>query len=81
MERRIFKTGNSIGLSIPREILDGLGLVNGDKVSLEFDHQHRRVIITPFEQSLANVGVDEEYARQVNQFIDHYRPALEELAK
>jgi antitoxin MazE len=81
MERRLFKTGNSVVLSLPREILDGLGLVNGESVSLELDRQQRRVILTPVEKPLAIAGVDAEFARQVNEFIEHYRPALKELAK
>lgn len=81
MERRLFKTGNSIVLSLPREILESLGLSDGENVSLELDRQQRRVILTPVEKPLTIVGVDEEFARQVNEFIDLYRPALEELAK
>ena len=81
MLRRLFKTGNSVVLSLPKEILDSLGLVNGENVSLELDRQQRRVIITPVEKPLAIAGVDEDFARQVNDFIELYRPALEELAK
>jgi antitoxin MazE len=81
MERRLFKTGNSIVLSLPKEILDGLGLTDGENVSLEFDRQKKRVILTPVEKPLAVAGVDENFAHQVNEFIEQYRPALEELAK
>ncbi len=81
MERRLFKTGNSIVLSLPKEILDGLGLADGENVSLEYDHQKKRVILTPAEKPMAVAGVDENFAYQVNEFIEHYRPALEELAK
>lgn len=81
MERRLFKTGNSVVLSLPKEILDGLGLVDGANVSLELDRQKKRAILTPVEKPLAVPGVDEEFAHQVNEFIEHYRPALEELAK
>jgi len=81
MLRRLFKTGNSVVLSLPKEILDGLGLVNGENVSLELDRQQRRVIVTPVEKPLAIAGVDEDFARQVNGFIELYRSALEELAK
>jgi antitoxin MazE len=81
MERRLFKTGNSIVLSLPKEILDGLGLADGENVSLELDRQKKRVILTPAEKPLAVAGVDEDFAHQVNEFIEHYRPALEELAK
>jgi len=81
MERRLFKTGNSVVLSLPKEILDGLGLVDGENVSLELDRQKKRVILTPVEKPLAVAGLDENFAHQVNEFIEHYRPALEELAK
>jgi len=81
MERRLFKTGNSVVLSLPKEILDGLGLADGENVSLELDRQKKRVILTPVEKPLAVAGVDENFAHQVNEFIEHYRPALEELAK
>lgn len=81
MERRLFKTGNSVVISLPKEILDGLGLTDGENVSLELDRQKKRIIITPVEKPLAVAGVDEKFAQQVNEFIEHYRPALEELAK
>ncbi|GAP16617.1 AbrB/MazE/SpoVT family DNA-binding domain-containing protein [Levilinea saccharolytica] len=81
MLRRLFKTGNSVVLSLPKEILDELGLAEGENVSLELDSQQRQVIVRPVEKPLAITGVDEEFARQINDFIEQYRPALEELAK
>lgn len=81
MLRRLFKTGNSVVLSLPKEILDSLGVADGENVSLELDRKQRRVIITPAEEPLTVAGVDEGFARQVNEFIEQYRPALEELAK
>ena len=81
MERRLFKTGNSVVLSLPKEILDGLDLAEGKKVSLELDQQQRRLILTPVDKPLAIAGVDVEFARQVDKFIEQYRPALDELAK
>jgi antitoxin MazE len=81
MERRLFKTGNSVVISLPKEILDGLNLADGQNVSLELDRQKKRVILTPVEKPMAAAGVNEEFARQVNEFIEQYRPALEELAR
>jgi len=81
MLRRLFKTGNSVVLSLPKEILDSLGVADGENVSLELDRKQRRVIITPAEEPLTVAGVDEGFACQVNEFIEQYRPALEELAK
>ena len=81
MLRRVFKTGNSVVLSLPKEILDSLGVSSGENVSLELDLKQRRVIITPAEKLPVVAGVDEAFARQVSEFIEQYRPALEELAR
>lgn len=81
MIRRLFKTGNSIVLSLPKEVLDNLGIKDGERVNLELDPKQRRVIITPVEKPIAIAGVDEIFARQVDTFIQQYRPALNELAK
>jgi putative addiction module antidote len=81
MIRRLFKTGNSIVVSIPREILDGLNLDDGNSLSLEMDQEHQRIVLTPVDKPVAIAGVNENFAHQVNEFISHYRTALEELAK
>jgi len=80
MQRQLFKTGNSIVLSLPREMLDSLGLKNGENVSIELDKLNNRLVISPVEKPLA-AGVNVDFAKQVNDFIEMYRPALEELAK
>jgi putative addiction module antidote len=81
MIRRLFKTGNSIVLSLPKEVLDNLGIKDGERVNLELDQERRRVIITPAEKPIAIAGVNETFARQVDTFIQQYRPVLDELAK
>jgi putative addiction module antidote len=81
MIRHLFKTGNSIVLSLPKEVLDDLGIKSGESVNLELDREQHRVIITPVEKPMAIEGVNEEFAQQVNDFIRQYRPALDELAK
>ncbi len=81
MVRRLFRTGNSIVISLPKEVLDSLGIKDGENVNLELDREQRRVIITPVEKPIVVAGVNEDFARQVDEFIQQYRPALEELAK
>lgn len=80
MLRKIFRTGNSMVVSIPKDILDELELSEGEDVSIELDDQHRQIVISPIEKPLA-VGVDETFAKQVDEFIQEYRSALEALAK
>jgi putative addiction module antidote len=79
MYRKIFKTGNSTVVSIPREMLESLGVGDGADVSIELDAATRQIIIRPVPRAVA--GVDEVFARQVAEFIDEYRPALEALAR
>jgi putative addiction module antidote len=80
MKRQLFKTGNSTVLSLPKEMLDTLGVKNGDNVMVELDKPNNRLVITTVEKTMAG-NVDEEFAKQVNDFIEKYRPALEDLAK
>lgn len=80
MVRKIFRTGNSIVVSIPKDILDELELSEGEDVSIELNRQQRQIAISPIQRPLA-VGVDETFAKQVDEFIQEYRPALEALAK
>ena len=77
MQRKIFKTGNSLAVSLPREILDALGLSDGAEVLVTL--KDGKIVIHPAHQAVP--GVDEEFARHLAEFIDEYRPALEALAK
>jgi putative addiction module antidote len=80
MLRKIFRTGNSIVVSIPKDILDELQLSEGEDVSIELDTQQRQIVISPVEKAIAT-SIDETFARHVDDFIQKYRPALEALAK
>lgn len=80
MLRKIFRTGNSIVVSIPKDILDELELSEGQDLSVEVDSQQRQIVISPIAKPLA-VGIEEAFASQVDEFIKEYRPALEALAK
>jgi putative addiction module antidote len=79
MLRKVFKIGNSIVVSLPREMLRSLGVIEGEDVSVELDREHRQIIIRPFSPIVT--GVNEGFALQLNRFINGYRPALEALAK
>jgi antitoxin MazE len=81
MLRKVFKTGNSVVVSLPREALEFLGIQEGQDVAVDLDREKRQILISPSETSLAIAGVDEDFARQVSEFIETYRPALNALAK
>jgi len=79
MPRRVFRTGNSMVVSLPRETLDFLDLKEGSEVSVELNKERGEIVIAPLGRDLP--GVDAEFAHQVAEFIEEYRPALEALAK
>jgi antitoxin MazE len=81
MLRKIFRTGNSVVVSLPKEVLDSLELQEGTQVEIDLDRENRQMTLRPVEKPLAILGVDEKFAAQVADFIEKYRPALEELAK
>ena len=80
MSRKVFKTGNSTVVSLPKDVLDALQIQDGSQVDVFLDEPNRQIIIRPTEE-LQIAGVDVDFARQVSEFISLYRPALEELAK
>jgi len=80
MLRKLFKTGNSIVVSLPKDIIEPLGVSEGADVSVELDREKRQVIIRPVEQPVVG-NIDAEFARQLAEFIEEYRPALEALSK
>ena len=80
MSRKVFKTGNSTVVSLPKDVLDALQIQDGSQVDIFLDEPNQQIIIRPIEE-LPIAGVDVDFARQVSEFISLYRPALEELAK
>ena len=81
MLRKVFRTGNSVVVSLPREALDYLNIQEGAEIEIDLDRENRQMILKPLEMPLAISGVDEKFAHQVAEFIEQYRPALKELAK
>jgi len=79
MARKIFRAGNSLVVSLPKDAIDILGVGEGSEVYVEIDREEKRVIILPSKASVE--GIDEQFALQVNEFIKEYRPALDALAK
>lgn len=80
MLRKVFKTGNSLVVSIPKDLLEPLGMRDGSDVSVELDRDNRQILIRPAELAVAG-DLSQEFVRQVNEFIEQYRPALEALAR
>lgn len=81
MQRKIFKTGNSLVVSLPQDAIEEMQMSAGSVVSVYYDRVSSKLIIEPIRPDQAVAGVDEEFAKQVSDFIEEYKPALDELAK
>ena len=75
MLSKVFKTGNQLAITLPEAITKAVGIQAGDEVWVELDRENQQVFVRPVDETQA------VFARQVTEFIDEYRPALEALAK
>ncbi len=66
-------------VSLPKETLQLLGLQEGSEVGVAVDKEQAQIVIRKTAQ--LGVGIDHEFAKQVDEFIERYRPTLEALAK
>lgn len=81
MRRKICAIGNSRGVSLPVEALEKLKLAVGSEVDIQVDEEKGRIVIEPVLKATFPEGVDADFASQVNDFIEQYRPALKKLAE
>ena len=79
MGRKIYRTGNSLVVTLPKDALDQLRMSEGTEVNIKINEKEGVLVISPAEDSLD--GVDEVFAKQVGRFIEEYYVALEELAR
>jgi antitoxin MazE len=71
MLRKVSRNGNSLVVSLPKDVLEPLGVHDGADVSVELDRKNRQIIIRPAEMPLIG-DLSEEFGRQVDQFIEEY---------
>lgn len=81
VRKKIIKAGNSLIVSLPKDAIEQLGLREGTVVSVWVDRKTSKLIIEPVDPDQVVKGIDEEFAQQVSELIEEYRPALDELAK
>jgi antitoxin MazE len=75
---KIIRIGNDLMLSLPQDVIEILGAEEGSNVHVIYDRGNNRVIIQAVNAMIKET--DETFVRQVNEFIEEYRPALERLA-
>jgi putative addiction module antidote len=82
MERKLFRTGNSLTVTIPTAVAAELGLAAGATVDVAVDREHGGLLIKRVAPPPADDNpVTPEFAEWVDGFIDRYGDALRTLAK
>jgi antitoxin component of MazEF toxin-antitoxin module len=81
MERKIIQIGNSAGIIMSREDLQETGFHIGDAIVL--NRKPQKIEIVPLRKKLIHKksAITKSFVQSVDEFIQAYRPALEELAK
>jgi virulence-associated protein VagC len=81
MQRKLFRTGNSLTVTIPPDLAAKLGFQAGSLVELEVDREHDGLIIRHrVEEDSADAPFTPEFATWVDGFVDRYEGALRQLA-
>ena len=75
MAHKVLRVGSSAAVTIPKSLMEELGLKIGDMVTVEVDKKTGTVLVKPV------MKVDKELVDWTDSFIKKYRPALEALAK
>ena len=75
--QKLYRNGNSIVVSIPKEYLKKYNLRDGTEVVVEA----KDGIVVNSRKSKGVASVDPKFARMVDEFINDHRDVLAELAK
>jgi putative addiction module antidote len=73
---KVTKIGNSLGVTIPREELEALGLKQGDEVIIRRRGSHLEIVPVELRPKLRPA-----LQRAVDRTVEKFGPALDELAK
>lgn len=77
MDQKVIKSGDSLAVILPDEIINALQLSEGSELSLKLDADCRYVLLTVRGEPTPEI--DPIFAQQVTEFIEQYRPALAAL--
>lgn len=77
LTQKLYKNGNSVAVTIPKEYLDELKLQVGTAVVVKKEGDE--LIIFSHDKHLAS-DVDAKFAKMVDEFVDDHRDVLKQLA-
>ncbi len=81
MERKVTRIGNSLGLTLPQEVLKHANIKQGDEIKFHLE-EDGTVIIKKHNPINVEVleGIDQEFIEGLKDLFDNYDQTLENLA-
>lgn len=79
--QKLYKNGNSVAVTIPKEFLHDLNLRDGSEVLVEKNTETGEIIIARKKNVQISSRITPEFLSWLNSFNKKYGPALKELAK
>lgn len=76
--QKLYRNGNSVAVTIPKELLNDLGLNEGSQVVVE--KRGKEVVLKPAKKTKA-AGVDAKFMKMVEEFMQDHKDVLAELAR
>lgn len=76
--QKLYRNGNSVSITIPKQLLEKHGLKEGSEVIIE--EQDADLVIKSKGSKLAP-DIDAEFVKMVEEFADEHDDVLRELAK
>lgn len=81
LTQKLYRNGNSVVVSIPKEYLEDLKLKEGSEVILYRDEVEEKITITPKGQKEISSAITPKFLKWLESFNKEYGPALNALAK
>lgn len=76
--QKLYRNGNSVAVTIPKEYLRELNLRDGSEVVV--NRKGQELVVTSKKRASLK-GVNEKFARMVDEFMIDHQDVLQELAK
>ncbi len=81
LTQKLYRNGNSVAVTIPKEYLEELKLKEGSEVLVYHDEVEDAIRITPKRKSKVSSSISPKFLEWLESFNKEYGPALKALAK
>lgn len=81
LTQRLYKNGNSVAVTIPKEYLKEFNLKEGSEVVVDQDLDEETIIISRKKKGSIKSTVTPNFLKWLESFNREYGPALKELAE